>query len=132
MHIAIVLSRGTKQHIAGRGIDYVQAPLVTFQQYLDRVMDELGEEAEGFRQLMRDKVREAVDKAMDAALQSVRNRLLVGGNLYTLTSFTLQTKVACTASLEVSLTALCRFIAAGEVVATGTYNLAIANVALPA
>jgi len=60
---------------------------------------------------------------MDTALKSIRSRVVVGGSVYTLTSFTLQTKVAYTASLEVSLTALCRFIAAGEIVATGTYNL---------
>jgi hypothetical protein len=109
--------------IAGRGLDYIQSPLAAFEDYLGRLMAELEEDADALRQLLRDKIREATDKAMDSALKHIRSRVTIGGDVFMLTSITLQIKVAYTASMEVSLTALCRFIAAGEVVATGTYSL---------
>jgi hypothetical protein len=117
--------------IAGRGWEVAQSSVSGFKEYLEKTAGELEEEAQSFRDLLDEKMREAMDSLMDKALRTMRNRTIVGGDVYALTSFTVQNKLSYTASAEVSLTALCRFIAAGEIAVTGTYGLNIPTAIMP-
>lgn len=117
--------------IAGRGWESAQSSISGFREFVEKTAAELEEEAESFRELLNAKMREAMDGLMDKALRTVRSRILVGSDVFVLTTFTVQNKLTYTTSAEVSLTALCRFIAAGEIAVTGTYGLNVPATIVP-
>jgi len=116
---------------ARRGWEAVQSQTEGFSKYIESIVQELEDEADAFREMLASKLHKLMQVIMDKALRSVRSRLLVGGDVYLLNSVTVQNKLVFTGSIEVSLAALCRFIASGEMVVTGTYGLAPPAITTP-
>lgn len=112
-----------------RGWEAVQSEAENFSAYIKDLAEELEDEAEAFREMLASKLHTLMQEMTDKLLRSVRNRLLVGGDVYLLNAVTVQSKLVYSGSIDISLTALCKFVATGEMVVTGTYGLAPPTIA---
>jgi hypothetical protein len=110
--------------VARRGWEAAQSEAELIGNYIGSVVEELEEEAEAFREMLASKLHTLMQEMTDKLLRSVRNRLLVGGDVYLLNAVTVQSKLVYSGSIDISLTALCKFVGTGEMVVTGTYGLA--------
>lgn len=107
-----------------RGWDAVQ-PLVTeLNAIVEDRANELMHEAARFRNLLLDKLNEAMQEVLELVLRSIKSRVRIGEDNFTLASIDLQTKLVYSGSIEASITALCKFVASGETTITGKYSIA--------
>jgi hypothetical protein len=109
------------------GYEAVCAEITSFTGHIEMVAGELGARAEEFRQRVLEKIRETIIATFDALLSCMRSTVLLGGRTYLLDSIDLEHKLVYSGSLEMSLTALCKFVGGGELVVKGSYKIADAG-----
>lgn len=117
--VRVVLNQAARDGWTG-----VQVAVDDMNRFIEERAAELYDDAVAFRRLLHDKLQELMRETVDIVLRSVRSRITVGEGVFVLKSIELETKVVYSASLEASITALCKFLGSGETVVTGTYALA--------
>lgn len=105
------------------GWDAVREEVKAVNAFFEERANELLGEATQLREAVMQKLREAMHGILDFVLSSVRTRVKIGEDTYTLGSIDLQSKLVYSSSIEASVTALCKFVASGEAVVTGKYTL---------
>lgn len=127
VHEAWVRFRSIVERCAREGYEAVRAEITAFTSHVQMVAGELGARADEFRQRVLDKIRETIVATFDTLLSCMRSTVLLGGHTYTLESIELEHKLVYSGSLEMSLTALCKFVGGGELVVKGSYKMAEAG-----
>jgi len=105
------------------GWDAVREEVKAVGEFLDARAAELLNEAAELRDVLIQKLREAMQGMHDFVLGSIRTRVKIGEDTYVLGSIDLESKLVYSGSIEASITALCKFVASGESVVTGKYTL---------
>ena len=120
---AWVRFRSMVERCARDGYEAVRAEITSFAGHVEMVAEELGARADEFRQRVLEKIRETIIATFDALLSCMRPTVLLGGRTYVLDSINLEQKLVYSGSLEMSLTALCKFVGGGELVVKGSYKI---------
>ena len=101
----------------------VQKAVADLGQFIEERAAELYDDAVQFRQLILDKLHELMRETVDIVLRSVRSKITIGEDIFVLKTIDLETKLVYSASIEASITVLCKFIGSGETVVKGKYSM---------
>jgi hypothetical protein len=123
--------RALVKEVSRKGWEKTTSLLDEVIAFIDVSAAELENLADEFRKLLVQKIHELMQETSDLILNSIRTKVQVGDQHYVLNSVQLQTKLVFSASIEGSLTTLCKFIGSGETVVTGTYTLLVGKLPVP-
>ena len=85
--------------------------------------EKLGLDATEFKKILLDRLRQVFAETFDLMLSFMPSEVKIRGDRYCLNSVELEHKLVLSGSIEVSLTALCKFVGSGEFVVKGAYGL---------
>lgn len=103
--------------------------MATAREYVQRVGEQFkglaetaAAKAEAIRQAIMARIGVYLRDVIDAALESVRPSIMVGGSALAVTSITIDQKVKLSGTLKASLESICEFLAEGEISLSAEYG----------